>query len=65
MPFVAYIDPGSGSMLLQVLLAGLLAIPFFFRRTVADVWNRVRGNGDDVPDAREPAEVPEETDSRR
>ena len=63
MPFLAYIDPGSGSMLLQVVLAGLLAIPFFFRRTVADVWHRVRGNGDDVADAREP-ESPEETDPR-
>ena len=65
MPFLAYIDPGSGSMLLQVVLAGLLAVPFFFRRTVADVWHRVRGNGDDVTDAGKPAEVPEETDTRR
>jgi hypothetical protein len=65
MPFLAYIDPGSGSMLLQVVLAGLLAVPFFFRRTVADVWHRVRGNGDDVADARTPAETPEEPDSRR
>jgi hypothetical protein len=65
MPFLAYIDPGSGSMLLQVVLAGLLAVPFFFRRTVADVWHRVRGNGDDVADARKSAEVPEETDPRR
>lgn len=65
MPFLAYIDPGSGSMLLQVLLAGLIAVPFFFRRTVSDVWHRVRGNGDDVAEAREADEVPEEPDSRR
>jgi hypothetical protein len=65
MPFLAYIDPGSGSMLLQVILAGLLAVPFFFRRTVADVWHRVRGNGDDVADARKPVETPEEPDRRR
>lgn len=39
----AYIDPGSGSMLLQVLLAGILAVPFFFRRTISDVWHRIRG----------------------
>jgi hypothetical protein len=62
MPFLAYIDPGSGSMLLQVILAGLLAVPFFFRRTVADVWHRVRGNGDDVADARERTESPDDTD---
>ena len=61
MPF-AYIDPGSGSMLLQVVLAGVLAIPFFFRRTVADVWHRVRGNGDDVADARDAVDSTEETD---
>jgi hypothetical protein len=64
MPFLAYIDPGSGSMLLQVVLAGLLAIPFFFRRTVSDVWHRVRGNGDDVADANGSAESTEETDTR-
>ena len=43
MPFLAYIDPGSGSMLLQVLLAGALAIPFFFRRVISDGLNRIRG----------------------
>ena len=65
MPLLAYIDPGSGSMLLQVILAGLLAVPFFFRRTVADVWHRIRGSGDDRADAKGPVEVTEETDSRR
>lgn len=43
MPF-GYIDPGSGSMLLQVILAGLLAVPFFFRRAISDAWHRVRGD---------------------
>jgi hypothetical protein len=45
----AYIDPGSGSMLLQVILAGILAVPFFFRRTIADVWHRVRGERSEDP----------------
>lgn len=45
MPLLAYIDPGSGSMLLQVILAGVLAVPFFFRRTIGDGWRRMRGNG--------------------
>ncbi|HEX7196941.1 MAG TPA: hypothetical protein VF364_08930 [Candidatus Limnocylindria bacterium] len=48
MPFLAYIDPGSGSMLLQVLLAGALAIPFFFRRVIGDAWSKVRGNRNDT-----------------
>jgi len=65
MPFLAYIDPGSGSMLLQVILAGLLAVPFFFRRTVSDVWHRIRGTGGETADAPKSVEVPEETDSRR
>ena len=61
MPFVAYIDPGSGSMLLQVILAGVLAVPFFFRRVIADAWHRVRGGGGRA----ESAEVREENDSGR
>jgi len=48
MPILAYIDPGSGSMLLQVLLAGVLAVPFFFRRVISDGWHRIRGNRDDA-----------------
>jgi hypothetical protein len=44
MPLLAYIDPGSGSMLLQVLLAGVLAVPFFFRRFISDGWHRIRGD---------------------
>jgi hypothetical protein len=44
MPLLAYIDPGSGSMLLQVILAAVLAIPFFFRRVISDGWHRIRGD---------------------
>ena len=43
MPFLAYIDPGSGTLLIQVILAGVLAVPFFFRRVIADGWRRIRG----------------------
>ncbi len=60
MPFVAYIDPGSGSLLLQVILAGALAVPFFFRRVIGDAWNRVRGGSKEPT----PVERGEETDSR-
>lgn len=56
MPF-AYIDPGSGSMLLQVILAGVLAVPFFLRRTIGDVWHRIRGTGEPRP-----SDSSEETD---
>ncbi len=39
----AYIDPGSGGMLIQILLAGLLAVPFFFRNAIVGVVRRLRG----------------------
>lgn len=61
MPFVAYIDPGSGSMLLQVILAGVLAVPFFFRRVITDAWHRIRGGDGTAPT---PDDRGEETDSR-
>lgn len=52
MQFWAYIDPGSGSLLFQVIVAGILAVPFFFRRVFADVWHRVRGkDADGTPTA--------------
>lgn len=62
MPFVAYIDPGSGSMLLQVILAGVLAVPFFFRRVITDAWHRVRGRDTAARDAER--RTSEDPDSR-
>ena len=44
-PPIGYIDPGSGSLLLQAILAALLAIPFVFRRTIGGFWHRIRGGG--------------------
>ncbi|HET6745481.1 MAG TPA: hypothetical protein VFH90_06480 [Candidatus Limnocylindria bacterium] len=53
MSILAYIDPGSGSLLLQALLAAILSIPFFFRRTIGGAVQRLRGNPkpDAAPDA--------------
>ena len=61
MPLLAYIDPGSGSMLLQVILAGILAVPFFFRRTIGDAWRKIRGEDD----SSKSAAASEETDNQR
>ena len=47
MAFLAYIDPGSGTLLLQVIVAGALAVPFFFRRVIGDTWRRIRGRSSD------------------
>lgn len=30
-PVLLYIDPGSGSFLVQVIIAGVLGVAFFFR----------------------------------
>jgi hypothetical protein len=37
-PLLAYLDPGMGSMVLQVTVAGLLSGMFFMRSS----WGRVR-----------------------
>jgi hypothetical protein len=37
-----YIDPGAGSMVIQALLATILAIPFFFRSHVSRAIQRFR-----------------------
>ena len=47
MQILGYIDPGSGSLLLQAILAGLLSIPFFFRRTIGGFIHRIRGGTDE------------------
>ncbi len=39
----AYIDPGSGSLVIQALIAGLVAIPVFFRHQIARIVRSVRG----------------------
>jgi hypothetical protein len=43
--FIAYIDPGAGSMLIQAVIAGVLAVPFFFRTHIRSVLTRVRNRG--------------------
>lgn len=38
----AYIDPGSGSLIIQALIAGLVAIPVLFRQQLRRVVRTVR-----------------------
>ena len=55
-----YIDPGAGSLLLQAILAGLLAIPFFFRRTIGNAVRRIKGGRTTAePVASEDREAPD------
>jgi hypothetical protein len=39
----AYIDPGSGSMVFQMLIAAALAVPFFLREQISRAVGRLRG----------------------
>ncbi len=39
---LAYIDPGSGSLIFQAIIATLLAVPFFLRQQIARVARNLR-----------------------
>ena len=41
----AYIDPGSGSLIIQAVIATIVAIPFFFRQQIGRVLRMVRRDG--------------------
>ena len=54
----AYLDPGTGSIIFQGLIAGLLASLFFIKT----IWYRImnffgRGHGDDDPSAAQPLNI--------
>jgi len=48
---LAYIDPGSGSLLIQALIAGLVAAPFVLRQQIARLVRRMRGQAEPVGDS--------------
>ena len=41
-PILAYIDPGSGSMIIQVLIASIIAIPVLLRNRIAQAARMFR-----------------------
>jgi hypothetical protein len=41
---LAYIDPGSGSLIIQVIIASVIAIPVIFRNKIAQFVHLVRGS---------------------
>jgi len=43
---IAYIDPGSGSLIVQAVIATLVAVPFFFRQQIARAVRTVRRGAD-------------------
>ncbi len=52
-PVLAYIDPVSGSLLIQGLIAALVAAPFVFRQQIRRFVRRMRGQ-EQVAPASEP-----------
>ena len=46
---LAYIDPGSGSLIIQAAIAAAIAIPIFFRTQIARIVHTVRGPREDKP----------------
>ena len=48
---LAYIDPGSGSLIIQAAIAAVIAIPVFLRSQIARAFRALRGSGGERPDA--------------
>jgi hypothetical protein len=40
--FLAYIDPGSGSLIIQAVIATALAVPFFLREQIGRFVRSIR-----------------------
>ena len=45
MHLLAYIDPGSGSLFVQAVIATVLVVPFFLRSQIRKGIDRIRGSG--------------------
>jgi hypothetical protein len=43
MPELAYIDPGSGSLIIQAAIAAVVAVPLLFRHHLGRLLAAVRG----------------------
>ena len=56
--FLAYIDPGSGSLIIQAVIAGIVAIPFFFRQQIGRFIRTVRKS--DATDDAVPGPTPDQ-----
>ena len=55
----AYIDPGLGSLVIQALIAGLVAAPIIFRRQLMRFTHRLLGQDDPPELPSSPADTPQ------
>jgi hypothetical protein len=56
---LAYIDPGSGSLAIQAVIAALVAAPFVLRHQISRVVNRLRGGQPSVAAPSRDVQPPE------
>jgi superfamily II DNA or RNA helicase len=45
----AYIDPGSGSLIIQAVIATIVAVPFFFRQQIGRFVRAIRRGDSESP----------------
>jgi len=55
---LAYIDPGSGSLIIQAVIATIVAVPFFFRQQIGRFVRTVRRT-DTPPACQESGDTPD------
>ena len=48
-PLLAYIDPGSGSLIIQAAIAAVIAVPIFLRSQIARAVRALRRSDDEEP----------------
>lgn len=44
LPALAYVDPGSGYIMLQVILAAIISCGVFFRNAIKSVFTKIFGS---------------------
>lgn len=49
LPQPAYIDPGSGSLVIQAVIAAIIAVPIFLRSHIGRAVRTLRGSDDKEP----------------
>lgn len=54
----AYIDPGSGSLIIQAVIATIVAVPFFFRQQIGRILRAARRGHDESPSQGTPPTDP-------
>jgi hypothetical protein len=58
----AYTDPGSGTLILQMLIAAFVGLMFYIRRIISWVRRMTRGKAESLPDERRAEAEPSPSD---